>query len=148
MTALPDSDAATSLLLNALFSNKRRMASATPNPSMMAPSTMLSDGTGSLPHATTLNPRPTALSSIALTALEPMSRPTTDLDFPRPNTCFPVRKGWNGASASANLIPTSTDAAPHENWRQLRRVRSPDGVACPGSLHFCHAITKSQDPVT
>ena len=48
MTALPDSEAATSLVLNALFSNRRRMASATAPPSMMAPSTMLSGGTGSL----------------------------------------------------------------------------------------------------
>ena len=36
MTALPESDAATSLVLNALLSNSRRMASATAVPSMMA----------------------------------------------------------------------------------------------------------------
>ncbi len=46
MTALPDSDAATSLVLNALFSNRRRIASATAAPSMIAPSTMLSGGIG------------------------------------------------------------------------------------------------------
>ena len=54
MTALPDSDAATSLLLKALFSKSRLMASTTAVPSMMAPSTMLSGGIGSLPTAVTL----------------------------------------------------------------------------------------------
>ena len=54
MTALPDSDAATSLVLMCRPSNRRRMASATAAPSMMAPSTMLSGGTGSLPNAVTL----------------------------------------------------------------------------------------------
>ena len=61
MTALPESDAATSLVLNALFSNRRRMASATAVPSMMAPSTMLSGGTGSMANAVTLNPLPDGL---------------------------------------------------------------------------------------
>ena len=81
MTALPDSEAATSLVLNALFSNRRRMASATAVPSMMAPSTMLSGGTGSTANAVTLKPLPDGFSSTALTALEPMSRPTTAFDF-------------------------------------------------------------------
>ena len=53
MTALPESEAATSLVLKALFSNSRRMASATAAPSMMAPSTMLSGGTGSVANAET-----------------------------------------------------------------------------------------------
>jgi hypothetical protein len=53
MTALPDKEAATPLDLNALFSKTRRIASATAAASMMAPSTMLSGGTGSLPKAVT-----------------------------------------------------------------------------------------------
>ena len=48
MTALPEREAATSFDLKAWFSNRRRMASATAVPSMMAPSTMLSGGTGSM----------------------------------------------------------------------------------------------------
>src|SRR5678816_1649105 len=88
MTALPEREAATSLVLNALFSKTRRIASATAAPSMIAPSTMLSGGTGSLAKATTLKFLPEAFSSTALTALEPMSRPTTDLDFPSPNTSY------------------------------------------------------------
>src|SRR5262245_28501571 len=78
MTALPDSDATTSLVLNAFDSKTRRIASATAVPSMMAPSTMLSGGTGSAPKAATRNPFPAGFSSTALTALEPISRPTTD----------------------------------------------------------------------
>ena len=54
ITALPESEAATSLVLMPRPSNSRRMASATAPPSMMAPSTMLSGGTGSLPKAETL----------------------------------------------------------------------------------------------
>src|SRR3954467_11325369 len=46
MTALPDSDAATSLVLMPRPSNRRRMASATAAPSMIAPSTILSGGGG------------------------------------------------------------------------------------------------------
>jgi hypothetical protein len=46
---------------------------------MIAPSTMLSGGTGSLPKAVTLYALPDGLSSMALTALDPMSRPTSDL---------------------------------------------------------------------
>ena len=61
MTALPDSDAATSFVLMPRPSNRRRMASATAPPSMMAPSTMLSGGTGSLPNADTLYPLPAGL---------------------------------------------------------------------------------------
>ena len=58
MTALPDSDAATSRLLKPGRSSRRRMAAATAVPSMMAPSTMLSGGTGSLPKAETRKPLP------------------------------------------------------------------------------------------
>src|SRR5689334_4348695 len=78
MTAFPDRDAATSLVLIAPLVKRRRIASATAPPSMMAPSTMLSGGTGSLPNAATLNALPAGLSSTALTALEPISRPTRD----------------------------------------------------------------------
>ena len=79
MTELPDSDATTSLALNRGDCRTRRTASVTAPASMIAPSTMLSGGTGSTPMATTLKPRPDALSSIALTALDPMSSPTTGL---------------------------------------------------------------------
>ena len=51
MTALPESDATTSLVLKRLESKTRRMASATAPASMMAPSTMVSGGTGSLANA-------------------------------------------------------------------------------------------------
>ena len=81
MTALPESEAATSLVLKALFWNSRRMASATAAPSMIAPSTMLSGGTASIANAATRNPLPDGFNSTALTALEPMSRPTTDSGF-------------------------------------------------------------------
>ena len=53
------------------------MASATAPASMMAPSTMESGGTGSLPNAATRYPLPAGFSSTALTALDPMSSPTT-----------------------------------------------------------------------
>ncbi len=86
MTALPESDAATSLVLNALFSNSRLMASVTALPSMIAPSTIASGGTGSVPNAATLNPFPAGFSSTALTALEPMSSPTHAFALPNPNT--------------------------------------------------------------
>src|SRR5436190_15981091 len=89
MTALPESDAATSFVLNALFENRRLMASATALLSMMAPSTMLSGGTGSEPKATTLYPLPAGLISTALTALDPMSSPTTGFCvLPVSNTAF------------------------------------------------------------
>jgi hypothetical protein len=60
MTALPESDAATSFDLKALFSNRRLIESATAVPSMIAPSTMLSGGIGSIAKATTLKPLPLA----------------------------------------------------------------------------------------
>src|SRR5215218_3336529 len=84
MTALPESDAATSFVWILRPSNSRRIASATAAPSMMAPSTMLSGGTDSEPKAVTLNVFPVGFSSTALTALDPMSRPTRD--FALPNT--------------------------------------------------------------
>jgi hypothetical protein len=49
---------------------------------------MLSCGTGSLANADTLYALPANLSSIALTALDPMSSPTTGFDLPSPNTAM------------------------------------------------------------
>src|SRR5438105_802702 len=104
MTALPDSDAATSLVLNCLFSKTRRIASATAAPSMIAPSTMLSGGTGWMPKATTFQPLPACLSSTAFTALEPMSRPMTALDFPRPNTTVcPLNRAFGQSEYQTRL---------------------------------------------
>src|SRR5215475_8844039 len=109
MTELPDSDAATSFVLNALFSNSRRIASATAAPSMIAPSTMLSGGTGSLARATTRKPFPAGLSSTALTALDPISRPTTAFVFlVRPNTsqsCLSLKSLRKASGRSAKAIP-------------------------------------------
>src|SRR6185436_17431911 len=80
ITAFPESEAQTSFALNVLLcSNTRRIASATAPASMMAPSTIESGGTGSLPNAATRNPFPEGFSSTALTALDPMSSPTTAL---------------------------------------------------------------------
>src|SRR4051794_14100739 len=92
MTALPDSEAATSLVLIPRVSYRRGSASDPRSSSMMAPSTMLSVGIGSVPNADTLKPLPTARSSTALTALDPMSRPTHAFDLPSPNTVmsYPV----------------------------------------------------------
>src|SRR4029450_10459237 len=80
ITAFPESEAQTSFALNALLCSKtRRIASATAPASMMAPSTIESGGTGSLPNAATRNPFPDGFSSTAFTALDPMSGPTTAL---------------------------------------------------------------------
>src|SRR5688500_12571741 len=82
MTALPESDAQTSLVLKAEFCSKmRRIDSATAPASMMAPSTMESGGTGAMPKAATRYPLPAGFNSTALTALDPMSSPTTLFDF-------------------------------------------------------------------
>ena len=59
MTALPESDAATSLVVKVFCPNNRLMASATATPSTIAPSTMLSGGIGSVAKAVTLNVLPT-----------------------------------------------------------------------------------------
>src|SRR5262245_1097574 len=120
MTAFPDRDAATSLVLNALFENRRLMESATALLSMMAPSTILSGGTGSEPNATTLCPLPAGLSSTALTALEPISRPTTGFcALPNPNTAFvlfekrePERALFTRCALSAHVPERFTAHAP------------------------------------
>ena len=83
ITALPDNDAQTSFALNdLLLSNRRRIASATAPASMMAPSTIESDGTGCMPKAATRYPFAAAFSSTVLTPLDPMSRPITAFDVP------------------------------------------------------------------
>src|SRR5262249_312825 len=99
------------------------MASATAAPSMIAPSTMLSGGTGSMPKATTFHAFPDGLSSTALTALEPMSRPTTAFDLPRPNTTVcPFRLSQSGKRSTtavrARCLPKT--AANNENSAWLR----------------------------
>src|SRR5205814_2011186 len=105
MTALPDSDAATSFVLKVLRSKMRLIAAATAPPSMIAPSTMLSGGTGSTATAPTLKPLPLARSSTALTALDPMSSPTTDFDLFSPNMCSPIRKNADEANRKGDTRP-------------------------------------------
>src|SRR5436190_24108559 len=135
MTALPESEAATSLLLKALFSNNRRIASATAAPSMIAPSTMLSGGIGSLANAATLNVLPIDFSSTALTALDPMSRPTTALDLPRPNTVAPhPQTGYQPRRAV--IRRKNVDC-----WRKLRRRSLLAVYVC---LQLRHANTKAR----
>src|SRR4051795_3627224 len=128
ITALPESDAATSFVLIAPPANRRRIASATAPPSMMAPSTMLSGGMGSLPNAATLNALPAGLSSTALTALEPISRPTRDFALrntgyvqscKRPNWLVESQLRPEFAVASAHTDPRSP--ARVARYRHLRR---------------------------
>ena len=73
MTALPDSDATTSFALNFGDCRTRRTASVTAPASMIAPSTMLSGGSGSTPIAATLKPRPDGLQ------LDRLDRAGTDV---------------------------------------------------------------------
>src|SRR5437667_9666735 len=135
MTALQESDAATSLLLNALLSNRRRIASATAAPSMIAPSTMLSGGIGSLANAATLYDLPTALSSTALTALDPISRPTTSLDLPRPNTAAPHPQTEYQSRFVVNRRKIADCS---------RKLRSRSRMAACVRLRIRYAITKAQ----
>src|SRR5438045_3717907 len=89
---------------------------------MMAPSTMLSAGTGSVPNAVILKPFPAGLSSTAFTALEPMSRPTTDFFLPKPNINTPlvreqvIRQGQRQYQTSAADRTPKTDA----QWQNVR----------------------------
>src|SRR5262245_42270738 len=113
ITALPESDAATSLGLNCLFSKTRLIASATAAPSMIPPSTMLSGGTGSMPNATTFHALPADFSSTALTALDPMSRPTTAFDLPRPNTTVcPFRQAQPWKRGTTAGLPADCQKPP------------------------------------
>src|SRR3990172_5006749 len=129
MTALPESDAATSFDLNALFSKTRRIASATAEPSIIAPSTILSGGTGWVAKAATLNPLPDARNSIALTALEPMSRPTAAFDLFRPNTVMSPKTISRTAPPGHPRSMRPADSSP-ENWAKLT---SPDLIGCKGT---------------
>ena len=103
ITALPESDAATSRFLMPSRSKSRRMASATAVPSMMAPSTMVSAGSGSMPKATTFQPLPEAFSSTALTALDPISSPTTGFCFRNSTPTSPR----SGTSLRLGLMPNA-----------------------------------------
>ena len=92
MTALPESEAATSLVLNALLLEQA--------PDGVGDGAAVDDG--AVDDAVgrhrldgerrrRLKPLPAGFSSTALTALEPMSRPTTGFVFPRPNTMLSFR---------------------------------------------------------
>src|ERR1051326_2404810 len=87
ITALPESDAATSFVLMWRPSNSRRIAAETAAASMIAPSTILSGGSGSVPKPVTRYDFPDVFSSTALTADDPMSRPTRA--FALRNTAHP-----------------------------------------------------------
>src|SRR3954453_6091395 len=139
MTALPERGAAASLVLIAPLAKSRRIASATAPPSMIAPSTMLSGGTGSLPNAATLNALPAAFSSTALTALEPISRPTRD--FALRNTGYVQSCDRRTASGEllAGLTPRRcpTRATPvHEFRRVCRHSRRQARCHGPASDQF------------
>ena len=60
---------------------------------MMAPSTIASAGTGSMPNAVTRKSLAVGLSSTAFTALEPMSSPTTLFCFRNTVTSVPREGG-------------------------------------------------------
>ena len=130
MTALPESDATMSRVLIRLPSSRRRIASATAAASMMAPSTMVSPGTGSVPNATTLKDRPDGRSSTALTALDPMSSPTTGLVLR--NTPCPLLRCHEDPPApttpavSARSVPTRLSAQNRSTrGNSLRKPRCP-----------------------
>src|SRR5471030_1286932 len=132
MTALPDSEAATSFVLNALFSKTRRIASTTAAPSMIAPSTMLSGGTGSMASAATLKPLPTAFSSTALTALDPMSRPTTAFDLPKPNTVYVLTEHYRLTSRKAGTSLATDHTVEFRRLRATSVISNAHGL--PGQL--------------
>src|SRR5688572_22719993 len=89
ITALPESEAQTSLALKPLFSKRRLIEFATALASIMAPSTIASAGTGSMPKAATRKSLAVGLSSTAFTALDPMSSPTTLFCFRNTITSVP-----------------------------------------------------------
>ena len=110
------------------------MASATAPPSMMAPSTMLSGGIGSLPKAVTLNALPVGFSSTALTALDPMSSPTTALLLPRPNTGSVLCVAREDTpSAEASCRRGSTRASPNCRLRRSANRGRRDATVRKGS---------------
>src|SRR5438270_101711 len=148
MTALPESEAATSFVLNALFSNRRLIASATAAASIIAPSTMLSGGTGSIANAMTLYPLPAALSSTALTALEPMSRPTTDFDLPRPNTIVSwLKRVRSSAKRIPNLVRTRACQKPAAIAEICDRSRAFGRAPAPGQAQgSVHPVRRHRGP--
>ena len=114
ITALPDSEAATSRFFVPARANARRIASVALAASMIAPSTMLSGAMSSRAKATTRNDLPAAFSSTTLTALEPISSPTMLLFLPntfgscpfrgrlRPPVPPPAHPGLSGRPPDAN----------------------------------------------
>src|SRR4029450_5214887 len=124
ITALPDSEATTSFALKRLVSKMRRIASATVTASMTAPSTIVSGGIDSDAQGTTLKTLdPFGFNSMALTALDPMSRPTTG--FGERRKLNSNRKGRASAvefgKAGATAVEAATDATvPRQNWDQAR----------------------------
>src|SRR5688572_3338115 len=130
ITALPESEAQTSFALNALLCSKtRRIASATAPASMMAPSTIESGGTGSLPNAATRNPFPDGFSSTALTALDPMSSPTTAL----------VLRNIHWSSARSSFLLFGSTAL-----HRVRRPKSGDqGGPRSKPQPLCHQLSQS-----
>src|SRR5215203_4419300 len=135
ITELPDSEATTSLALNRLLAKSRRTASATAPPSMMAPSTMLSGGTDSTPMAETRNPLPTDFSSIALTELDPMSRPTRL--FGRRNSTFTCLRAYQ----MANRIPNCSALLIHIFGPEYRNWRFRFGWRRRSHLQNCRPLT-------
>ena len=86
MTALPETPVATSPVLILLSWNRRWIESITAPESMIAPSTIASGGSGSIPMFRSWYsspPLPPTLSSTALTAEEPMSTPTSPFFLPK-----------------------------------------------------------------
>src|SRR3954471_2426130 len=138
ITALPESDAATSLVLMPRPSNRRRMASATAAPSMIAPSTMLSGGSDSVPKPVTLYVFPDALSSTAFTALEPISRPTRALALR--NTSHPRQHGdgFIGTSCSASEVPWTSSPQNRQNCAKVRSGDPPRRYENQPEVQFCN----------
>ena len=65
---------------------------------------MLSGGTAWLPNAATLNALPAGLSSMALIALEPISRPTRDFDLPNTGLSYPAELARAGTPTTAAVM--------------------------------------------
>ena len=89
ITALPETPVQTSGVLIFCAAKSRWIASMTAPESMMAPSTMASGGSGSMPMFVSwysAPPLPPALSSTALMAEDPMSRPTRPFFLPNKPT--------------------------------------------------------------
>src|SRR6185503_17269265 len=142
ITALPESEAQTSFALNDLLCSKtRRIASATAPASMMAPSTIESGGTGSLPNAATRNPFPDGFSSTAFTALDPMSSPTTAL----------VLRNilWSSASVFCPAVRcTALHRHPETEVRRPGRAKVQTATAVPSASRLIRQISRAISGVT